>query len=302
MTIQRVTNSILYTSTLRNVNQTQQELFNLQDQISSKLKTRNFQGLNGSVEQFIDLESRINRSTLFRENNAVQTARLETANQALDSITTAADDIKNLILARRNGATGTSLNFSSQLRDKLQELADSANASIEGRYLFSGTATDTPPIPDISVRPLVVGVPDTSYYAGSTTSVKTRADESVEFDFPVRADDEAFQNIFAAANLALQADQGNDDAGFKRAFDIILKGQEGIVSAQARVNSAIVNVSNISDRQDQLQLYWRGLTEQISRTDIIAATTEVANNEATLQASYQVFARLTRLRLSDFLN
>lgn len=302
MSIQRVTNGILFNSTLRNVSQTQQELFGLQDQISSGLKTRNFEGLNGKVEQYIDLNVRINRSELFRQNNAVLTARLETANQALDEISAAADDIKNLIIARRNGATGTSLNFSTQLRNKLQELADSANTSIEGRYLFSGTATDTAPIPDISARPFEVGVPDTSYYVGSTTSVKVRADEAVEFDFPVRADDEAFQNLFAAANLALQSDGGNDDAGFKRAFDLALKGQEGLVSAQARVNSAIVNVSAISDRQSQLQQYWRGISEEITNTDILAASTRVSSDQAILQASYQVFARLTQLKLADFLN
>lgn len=302
MSIQRVTNGILFNSTLRNVSQTQQELFGLQDQISSGLKTRNFEGLNGKVEQYIDLNVRINRSELFRQNNAVLTARLETANQALDGISAAADDIKNLIIARRNGATGTSLNFATQLRNKLQEFADSANTSIEGRYLFSGTATDTAPIPDISVRPFEIGVPDTSYYAGSTTSVKVRADEAVEFDFPVRADDEAFQNLFAAANLALQADEGNDDSRFKRAFDLAIKGQEGLVSAQARVNSAIVNVSAISDRQTQLQQYWRGISEEITNTDIIAASTRVSSDQAILQASYQVFARLTQLRLADFLN
>jgi len=93
----------------------------------------------------------------------------------------------------------------------------------------------------------------------------------------------------------------NADDKLAQALDLIQAGQEELVAARTRVNTAIINIEQTGTRLEQMRLYLKGVTEQVSKTDVVAAATEVANHEAVLQASFQVYARLSQLRLSDFL-
>ncbi|MBA4274690.1 MAG: hypothetical protein C0436_03445 [Alphaproteobacteria bacterium] len=301
MAIQRISNVALFNSTMRDISKTQVSLFDLQQQISSGIKSRDFKGLNGQVEQFVGLEVKINKIDMYLENNQISSARLQTASKSLDSIIDITDSIEDFMVAARSPATSTDLNFVQQIKDKLQAVADSMNVTFEGRYLFSGMATDTKPVPTVPVANSEFGVPDDNYYAGADVSTSLRADDDVTIAFPVRGDDEAFQKLFASVNIAIKAYENKSDSGMQDAITMIQDAQDKLSGAQGRIGSAVLNLEQITDRQTQLKLYWKGVTEQISKTDIVSATSKVANDQAVLQASYQVFARLVQLKLSDYL-
>ena len=299
MALQRISNLALFSSTMRNITNTQSSLFDLQDQISSGIRAKNFKGLNGQVEQFIGLEAQIRKLDTFQKNNTVLEARLQSASQSVGSIIEVADQIEDLIVLKRSAVTSENLSFKLQLQNKIKAVADALNVSSEGRYLFGGTRTDTKPVPEALVSNISVGVPDTGYYVGSNESVVNRIDQSLEVEFPARGDDIAFQQVFAAVNLALEGD--NNDASLAKAVQLIQEAQLGLNGVQARFNSTIINVQEINNRNEQQALYLKGVTEQVAKTDVVAATTKMANDQATLQASYQVFARLIQLKLSDYL-
>lgn len=302
MTINRVSTLSLFNRTQRDISGTLGNLAELQGQISSGFRTDNFKGLNGQVEHFTLLEARLRKIEQFRQSNAVTEARLRTADQALDQLTTTADDLENLLVLRRS-ATGNegSLQFAQQAQDLIARLTDSINTQFEGRYIFGGIDTANPPVQEPLPNPVEVGVPDNGYYLGSDTNITYRIDERIEDEFPVRGDDIAFQNIIAGYHLALQADAVDGDDQLAQALDLIQTGQEQLVAARARTNTAIINIEQVGTRLDQLRTYLKGVTEQVVRTDTVAAATEVANHEAVLQATFQVYSRLSQLRLSDFL-
>ena len=301
MAIQRISNMSLFNTTIRDVTNTQVNLFNLQQQISSGIKSRDFKGLNGQVEQFVGLEVKINKVDMYLENNQTTTARLQTVNKSLDSIIDITDAIEDLMVAARNPGTAPDLNFVQQVQDKLKGIADSMNITFEGRYLFSGTRTNVKPVPTVPVPNSEFGVPDANYYEGSDVSTTQRVDDDIDITFPVRGDDPAFMELFASVNMAINAYSNNSDDGMKAAIDLVQGAQDKLNAVQGRVNSTVLNIDQIKDRQTQLKLYWTGVVENVSKTDIVAATSKVANDQAVLQASYQVFARLVQLKLSDFL-
>lgn len=302
MAVNRVSTLALFNSTQRDVGGVMTNLANLQGQISSGLKTQNFKGLNGQVEQFTLLESRMRKIDQFKQNNAVNEARLRTADMAMDSMTTIADDMENLLVLRRSatGSDGT-MNFKQQMENFMAALTDSLNTQFEGRYIFGGIDTANPPVEKPLPQPNEMGVPDKGYYFGAEQDIKFRIDERLEDTFPARADDPAFQKLIAGYHMAIQADANNDDDGLKRALDLIQDGQQDLVAARTRVNSSIINLEQTTTRLDQMRLYLKGVTEQVAKTDVVSAATEIANHEAVLQASFQVYARLSQLRLSDYL-
>ncbi len=300
-TLNRVGSVSLLNNTLGDVSKLQQQLGDLQEQISSGVKAKSFQQLNGQVEQFTLMESKIRRTDAYVESNNVNLARMQTADQALTQMVDIADSMENLIVTGLNTASGGSLPFEQQMNNLLQAMASALNINFDGRYLFAGTATNTPPVPDPTVQNATRGVPDTSYYAGSSDNMSIRVDDNVSFDFPVRADDVAFQKIYAAAQEAIRSYNSGDTTKLKAALDLMQSGQNDLNGVHAKVNMAIINTTDITDRLQTLNLYWKGVTEKVGKTDIVAASTQIASYEAVLQATFQVYARLSQLKLSDYL-
>lgn len=300
-TMNRVGSVSLLNSTMKDVSNLQTQLGTLQEQISSGVKAKSFDQLNGQVEQFTLLESKIRRTEMFISGNEVAVARLQTGDQSLSQLIDIVDQMENAIVAGLDTAMGSQLPFEQQMRNLLEAMATALNISFDGRYLFSGTATNQVPVPDVTKAPAVDGQPDASYYKGSPENLELRADENMVYDFPVRADDPAFQNIYAAAHKAIKAFNSGDTVKLREALTQMQQGQDQLTALRASVNMQIVNINDVNDRLSSLNLYWKGVSEKVGKTDIVAATTQVASYEAVLQATYQVYARLSQLKLSDYL-
>ncbi|MBN67000.1 MAG: hypothetical protein CMM94_05480 [Rickettsiales bacterium] len=302
MAINRISTFAVFQNTLSDVNQTQSRLFRTQDQISSGVKARDFEGISSKTEQFVDLEARVGKAKLYQEQNSQVKARLETTNVALDQIIQLTDEIEDLMVLRRNGAMADNINFEQQLTDKRDSLIGELNSTFEGRFIFGGTRTNVAPVSQEIPANVELGVPDNGYYQGTDENVTVRAQDNVEIEYNVRADAQGFQKLFASINTALHAHREGEENFMADAVDMVQEANRDIISVQATVNSTIVNLDQINERHQALELYWRGVTETIAKTDVLAASTQVAVDQAVLQASFQVFSQVNQLRLSDYLN
>ena len=298
--VSRLGSVALLNTTLNDVSNLQQKLAEMQTQISSGYKSSDFAGLNGSVERFTLLESQQRRTDQFLQQNTVTKARLQTADNALGNMVDIATSLSTLIVQAR-GPSGSSLNFQQQAKDLLQSIGGQLNVTSDGHYIFGGTDTTSVPVPDTTVLPVTIGVPDDGYYKGAKQNTVERLDDNTQFDFPLRADDPAFLNIFAAVNQAMDAFAKKNDAGMASALTLLQQGQDQLVAGRAKVQSTLVKVTDTNTRLDSLKLYLQGVTDDVSKTDTVSVTTQIANYQAILQASFQVYARLSQLRLSDYL-
>jgi flagellar hook-associated protein 3 FlgL len=300
MVASRVGSLSLVTDVLRDVSSSQTKLADLQNQISSGYKSRTFAGLDGSVEQFTKVNSQISRAAQFNTNNTLNITKLQTADKALEQMTTIADKIKTSIISANGAVVGTS-NLPQIISDLLESFGTELNVSFNGYYIFAGTDTNNQPVPSTNVSNRTPGVPDDIYYTGAKQDATLRIDDRTEVPFPVRADDPAFQKIYAAAKQAIAAVGNNDVSQLQQAQQLIQSGLADLSAVRSRVGSTVVNIQTVDDRLKDLRSYWKELSDGISKTDLVAASTEVAGYQSVLQASYQVYARLSQLRLVDFL-
>jgi len=296
----RIGSLSLITDTLRDVSASQVKLSDLQNQISSGFKSRDYQGLNGSVEQFTQVTAQLSRAKQFNSNNQVNIAKLQTADAALDKIVDITDRMKNMIVGA-NGATIKTTNIPQIMADLLASFGGELNATFNGHYIFGGTDTANPPVPSTEGSTAALGVPDDSYYVGAKEDATLRADDRTDIAFPARADDAAFQKIYAAAKLAISAAENGDSIMMQSAQQLIQSGQSDLISVRSRVGGVVVNVQAIDSRLTSLTTFWTELADGISKTDIVAASAQVSGYQAILQASFQVYSRLSQLRLSDYL-
>lgn len=302
--ISRISTHAVFRNTLGDVNNVQSHLFGLQSQLSSGLKTQEFSGLSGKVEQFTFLEGKIKKTQNYEENNTTNIARLQTMNVSITQLIDAADELEDLMVARRNPASAPNLNFEAQVRIKIDSIASELNATFEGKFMFGGTKSNVPPvIADPSVpRPITFGELDDGYYQGSKENQVARASDSVEFDMDVRADDATFQKLIHSAYWAIEGHTQNSDATISSAIDMLQSGIQDLITTQSNINTNIIRLQDMNERHEALRLYWTGVTEELSKTDILSVSTQVAVDQTILQATFQSFSQINRLRLVDFLN
>lgn len=298
----RISTFILHQRTMNDFTRVQSSLFDLQGQISSGLKSSDFEGLNGDVEEFTGLEAKISKLKNYFNSNTEAISRLQTMSTSVDNIIDITDNVKNLI-GSRNGANEDDLAFEQQIKNMRQSISRDLNTSVQGRYLFGGTNTSEPPVMDEPVPETVVsGTPDDVYYKGSKENFTLRAQENVEKEYAIRADDPAFQKIYAGMSLAIEGHAADDDEMVGRAFTLVQQGLDELIAVKAQMNADYVDLNNINDRHEASITYFKGVAEAIVKSDPVAASTQVAVEQSILQATFQVFARISSLKLSDFLN
>jgi flagellar hook-associated protein 3 FlgL len=299
----RISTYALHQSTLRDATRLQFDLSQMQGQLSSGLKSRTYSGIAPQAEQYLVLESKLSKIEAYKQNNKLVESRMANTNTVLGQVIETASNLRNLISQRITTGNTPSLPFAQQLESTWQALRSQLNISVEGRFLFSGTRTDVPPIdPELAFPSLVTsGVPDDSYYQGSSEDVTARADDNIEFPYNVRANQPGFQKIMAALVIAKENDPNQTTEQLQDAMELLNGAISEVNGLQASVNANIVTLDQITERQTALSTYWKGVRDDISNTDLVGVSTQVAINEGILQASFQAFARINSLRLSDFL-
>lgn len=300
-TLMRVSTYSMHQSTMADVMRLQSSLANLQNQVSSGLKTTSFQGMDGQVETFVQVEAKMQKTQTLLDNNTILMSRLQTTDTVMTAVIDLADEFQDLLIQRQNPASGEALQFEVSARGILKSIAAQLNTSQEGRYLFSGTKTDVPPIKDDIPAPFTSSIPDDLYYQGNNDDIFARVQENFEVQYNVRANEPAFQKLFAAIHLGIDAAGSSDTVNLTAATGMVTEAIDELVSIRAKVQQDMVNIGEINERHEQLNLYWKGFSEKIIKTDLLSASTEVAMGEAILQASFSSFSKLNQLRLTDFL-
>src|SRR5437762_14205742 len=115
MTLTRVSTYGIQQTTLSNALRLQNNLFDIQTQISSGFKASTFEGLNGQVEKFTALENKLDKSGKYVEDNKLVSSRLDTVNTVLGQLIDSSNAAKNLVLQRRNQTTAGSLAITAQI-------------------------------------------------------------------------------------------------------------------------------------------------------------------------------------------
>ena len=302
MSVGRISTFALHQTTLRDSSKVQVSLADLQQQLSSGAKSQDFAGLGGSEsEQFLLLENKIAKTDVYLNNNKIATTRINSTDNVLSQVIDTAANLKSLISQRRNAASNSGA-FPETLRGAWQSMVSQLNSSLEGRFLFGGTRTDSAPVNSDTFPTLKVdGVPDDSYYQGSAEDVTLRADDNTEINYNVRADDLGIQQIFAGLAMAQKGHDNNSDADLVKAYDLVEKGLNGVIATQSVVNQNKVSISEINTRHESFKLYFQGVKEEIGNADLVSVSTQVAINQGILQAAFQAFAKINSLKLSDFL-
>lgn len=243
-------------------------------------------------------QERVLTERLAAENEKVL-GRLNLMDSTLGSVGELAERFRTLLVARLGEPGPSALPLAQEVEQMARELAGLLNRQLDGRYLFAGSRTDAPPVelPD----PLPTTADPALYYKGDTVELAVRADIGVELVYGVNAAAAPFAELIQALGLAHAAHLADDRAGLEQALAVATGTIEGIAAERARVGVTAARLEDLLEGQRGALVRLDELIAEVAEADLAEATTRLARDQAALEASYLVTARLYQMSLAEYL-
>ncbi len=274
-----------------------------QIQISSGLISETYDGIARDTRRVLSIESDMKRIEM----------QLVTSQQALSRNQMVYDILGGILETGQNFladlSTGIS-NIGAAAAAQMQQIAQNGiditesglNTQLAGRYLFGGSATQSPPV-DTSVATwggaVIPSVADTDYYQGNNFIQSVEVTDSQTIDYGVLASDPALELIFRAYDLVVTTP--GDIPTYQEAFSLLEQGLDDLASRRASVanNSAAIQQA-IDQNGEDLNLL-TALIADIKEVDLAEVSVNIQQIEAQLEASFAVTTNLLNLSIVNFI-
>ncbi|AOO65331.1 flagellar hook-associated protein FlgL [Sulfurospirillum halorespirans DSM 13726] len=144
----RITNNLLYTNSIRNYRTASEKLYDVNQQIASGLKIQNSYEDTGIYVDTMRLNSELSSLEQASESSSKASSFATNTDSTLSDITEQLENFKTLLTQAANESNSTtSLEaIAVELETIYEQIKSLSNTSINGQYLFSGSALGTEPI------------------------------------------------------------------------------------------------------------------------------------------------------------
>ncbi|MBQ9564317.1 MAG: flagellar hook-associated protein FlgL, partial [Synergistaceae bacterium] len=172
----RTTTSGMYNTLLGSLQDSLAHVQDLQRQLATNNKYAKLSDNPAAVTRGLELQSTISATEKYMQNGQNAISMLKYSEGAMQSVLSAAQDIRDLVIQAGDGALSQSelKDIVDQIEAKKQNIMDALNTKIAGQYIFGGTDTSTPPFSMTSDGSIV--------YNGSDERIKYALDDGITGD------------------------------------------------------------------------------------------------------------------------
>lgn len=280
-----------------------------EEMIASGKKVNSFADIPGDTGVLLSarrVEANLQQYT--RTSNEILN-RLGLQDIQMSEMEAASDDVRQLVT--QTVGTGSSLNFHDALEGIFQRLVSLMNSSIDGKFIYSGTRTDTPPVNISTLDELaaLASVNDAFDNNGLKRSVNIDDNEQAEFGF--LASDMATDIFQKIKDIKDYHDGANGPfQGFLTETQSVYlsstvpglidaaNAMTGVTAANGRVTR---QVENALVRHEESETFVKGFIGNIEDADLAEAVSRLTMNQLQSQATARVVGQLARISLLDYI-
>lgn len=272
-------------------------------QASSGLKAQRFEDMAQEATQLFNLQEVRNNNDIYISGLTNAQSRLTAMEDALNSITDLLVDATNVYTLGRNEL---SADVRATIAPKAQGLADTFaqlfNTQYEGRYLFSGQASNVPPLTTaLTGNPFPGDPPPTTYYNGDTELQRVLTSPGVDTTYGVAGDNIGFARIKAGLEALIFGLQNDSETDLDGAIDLLRQAQSDVSDMLGDIGGDLAGFQQLQDRFESSNNFMNQRIAELQEVDIAEASTRFAQEEAALNASMSVTGRLLNISLLNFL-
>jgi len=216
----------------------------------------------------------------------------------------AASQFKTLLVNALNANNSADLSMPVQTQALMDQVAALLNVSQDGRYLFSGSRTDTAPV-DLSALPIAFTIPSangdaSAYYQGDNTQLSIQAAENFTVNYGVTADAVGFEQAIRAMQMVIVGPP-NDRATMEEALRVVTQSIDNVANTRTQIGTARKALESANTRHDEFQLFAEKTISDMENADVTKVITQMNADQVVLEASYQTLGRLSQLTLTNYL-
>ncbi len=291
----------------------------LQQQVASGKVANNYQGYARDIAALMGTKSVAMRNDDQLKSNTELELKLNHYDTNLRALETVAGELRQQVLntIAGNSATGMIDTMDNLLGQTISLL----NSQLGGRFVFSGTRTDTMPVNITDRTDLLALAATADAFDNNDIKAQAKVDQNTTMTFGHLADDvgepllEAFRRImqFNAGTIPTGAGAYAPAGTFsnpltenqRQFLHSELAGLEAVVTglndivAQNGINMR--NVETVTERLNSEKIFISKFIADIEDVDMGEAVANLRNEETAVEASLNVVARLNNLSLLDFL-
>jgi flagellar hook-associated protein 3 FlgL len=291
--------------------ETQARLHEKHLQVSTGLKSQDYQGIAHETRRLEGLETkhaRLDSYTKAIDRTDQRMAEMENAVGQLQSI---ASDFRSLLLQAGSADNLAQSQIQNDAEQMLKQAASILNTDYEGRYLFAGSATDQTPI-DLTGLDFDDGtandIESGAYYDGNDQELSVQVDRDLKVYYGVTAEpgnDAGFDQLIQSLGQIARSAAPLTGADIETALGRLSNEPAGAIAqlADTRANlgstRAVLETTRARLEETRINVE-QGITE-IEQVDLARAMTELSSHQNALESSYAVTARMARLSLLNFL-
>lgn len=281
---------------------TQARMAELQLQQASGSISTDYSGLGASSKQLLDLEASRKVSQSYSDAASEAANRIEVMYSTLSSITDVLTDFRAQLttaMSTDGGETGLA-SLATTAEGYIEELASLLNTTYEGRYLFSGEATETAPV-DLTGYVADLDTASTSYYAGSSDVAAVKISRNQTISYGVTADNTAFEQAFRALSIIANGTT-LDSETLEQSYALVVSALDAAIGVQSGLSVKSATLERAVERAADQDSMYEAMISQLRDADVTEITVKLTSYETQLEASYAAIAKLQGLSLVDYLS
>jgi flagellar hook-associated protein 3 FlgL len=289
----RVTAGMSQRHVLADLRRVQERLATAQSQVSSGKRIEKPSDDPLGAERAMRLNDQLETTGAYR--TAVDESRswLDATDSALSSLSEVVQHVRELTLQAANGSTSDAgrQSIKAQIDQLTEEAKNTLNSAYDGRYIFSGTATDTAPY----------SAATGDAYQGDASPVVRQIGPGVSVQVNVTGDDVLAGLLPALRSISAHL-TSNDTASLGTSdLQAIDAGFDNLTAKRGAIGAVTNRVDAAGSRLDDTTEITTAYLSKTQDADLPQALTDLSAQQTALQAALRGGATLIQQSLMDFL-
>ncbi len=307
--LNKVTQDILIRNTYLNLQRSANRLQTLQEQLSSGKRVNRFSDDPNSARKILSLHSESKQLEQFSANVQEAKEALTSSSSVLNSITDILARAKDLSLRASDGSMSQNerSTIAIEINELLENILTDSNSTRLGKYIFSGTETNTRPFE--AVRSNDGKITDVQY-KGNREAIKYQIGPGINIQVnrtgdEILMDNNIFSNLVALRDTLENINnlpQGDQAQAISNQMGLVGDMHTSILSETAALGGKTKRLELTENKLRDAQLSVESLRTDFEDADMVDVILKLKNEENLFQASLASGAMIIQPTLLDFLS
>jgi len=299
MATTRVTQNMLNTQFMRNLNTNLNRVQKLQDQLSSGRRINKPSDDPVGISLSLRYRSELERNKQYQRNVDSALSWLSYIDEILGQAGNVLQRARELAVQGANGTNPKEAleTIAMEIDQLTGQLLNIANSQFNGKYVFNGQKTDLKPYDETNPGQSVPDDGEVLFEIGIGVRIAVNAKAKDIFGAP-----NTQENIFIALKNLSESLRNGDYAGVSRLIGTLDARIDGFLAARADIGAKVNRVELAEERLKDISLNLTRLQSKTEDADLADVITKLKMDENVYQASLAAGSRLLMRTLVDFLH